>query len=87
MLNPPLFAEGAANIQVDWQTESRKILQRECQHDGNLSFTGSIVSDIKAKKIKAAEIHTQSTSASLLGLAISSFEFIPHQFQGAHFEH
>jgi hypothetical protein len=42
---------------------------------------------IKAKKIKAAEIHPQSTSASLLGLAISSFEFIPHQFQGAHFEH
>jgi len=32
---------------------------------------------IKAKKIKAAEIHPQSTSASLLGLAIFSFEFMP----------
>jgi hypothetical protein len=38
---------------------------------------------IKAKKIKAAEIHPQSTSVSLLGLAISRFEFNPHQFQGA----
>jgi hypothetical protein len=36
---------------------------------------------IKAKKIKAAEIHPQSTSASLLGLAISSFEFMPYQFR------
>jgi hypothetical protein len=34
---------------------------------------------IKAKKIKAPKIHTQSTNASL-GLAISSFEFIPQQF-------
>ena len=37
---------------------------------------------IKAKKIKAAEIHPQSTNASF-GLAMSSFEFIPDQFQGA----
>jgi hypothetical protein len=35
---------------------------------------------IKAKKIKAAEIHPQSTSASF-GLSISSFEFIPTSFR------
>jgi hypothetical protein len=38
---------------------------------------------IKTKKIKAAEIHPQSTRASLLGLAISSFEFMPHQFRAS----
>jgi hypothetical protein len=37
---------------------------------------------IKAKKIKAPEIHTQSTNVSSLCLAISSFGYMPRQFQG-----
>jgi hypothetical protein len=49
-----LFADGVANIQVDWQTESREIFQRKRQHEGNISFTGSIVSDVKAKRTNPA---------------------------------